>query len=126
MSSAKPQPQMTEPPKLVSKSKIEPPPIPTLTVSESPDDENLRSYEQAALRLFQQNFNLVLQQVAQWVATQKEMLATVDLTLGKVRAFAELAERIVQASDSQLDKMVAITDALVTLYDRIQNPPENQ
>lgn len=126
MSSAKP-PATTEPPALVSKKQIVPPPIPTLPISGNDAEENMRDYERAALSLFQQNFNLLLNQVAQWVASQKEQQAALDLTLGKVRAFAELAERIVQASDSQLEKMVAITEALITLYERIQNPPqENQ
>lgn len=102
-------------------------PTPVLMKSGDDADANLRSFEQAQLRLFQENFNLVLQQVAQWIALQKQQANEVELTLGKVRAFAELAERIVNTSDAQLEKLVVVTTALIQLYERIQNPPqENQ
>lgn len=108
------------PPPLVSKKEITPPPIPSLPISAPSAEENLRDYERAALSLFQQNFNLLLQQVAQWVASQKQQQLEMELTLGKVRAFAELAERIVQTSDSQLEKLVALVTAVIVLHDQMQ------
>lgn len=128
MSAPKMQPttQKPEPSPLVSRKEITPPPIPVLPPSGPSDEQSLRSYERAALQLFQQNFNLLFQQVAQWVANQKQQQQEMELTLGKVRSFAELAERIVNASDSQLEKLVVVTEALITLYERIQNPPQNQ
>lgn len=114
---------MVIPPQHSSKE-ITPPPIPSLPVSAPSAEANLRNYEQAALSLFQQNFNLLFQQVAQWVAVQRQMQAELELTLGKVRAFAELAERIVNTSDSQLEKLVALTSAMIQWWERMQNPPE--
>src|SRR5690348_498302 len=108
----------------LSRKEIAAPPIPTSSVSEENAESALRNYEQAQLHLFQSNFNLILQQVQSWVAVQKQMQVEMELTLGKVRAFAELAERIVQTSDSQLEKLVAVTAALLQLMDQLQNPPQ--
>jgi len=116
-----------EPLPLPSQKEIKAPPLPNLNGSGQSVEQNLQSWQEAQLSLFRDNFNLLFQQVAQWIAVARQRDQEMELTLGKVRAFAELAERIVASADSQLEKQVAITAALIQLYERIQNPPqENQ
>lgn len=115
----------TDPPVIMPPKTAKGPAVPSLSF-EKDAESSLRNFEQAQLRLFQENFNLILQQVAQWIALQKQQANEVELTLGKVRAFAELTERIVQSADSQLEKLVAVTTALIQLWERMENPPQNQ
>jgi hypothetical protein len=113
-----------EPLPLPLQKEIKAPPLPNLNGSGQSVDANLQAWQEAQLSLFRDNFNLLFQQVAQWVAVARQRDQEMELTLGKVRAFAELAERIVQTADSQLEKLVALNAATIQLYERIQNPPK--
>lgn len=119
-------PSMNEPPSLPnSQRETRQLPRPPFNVSAKGDEQSLSALERAQLHLLQENFNLLFQQVAQWTAIARQRDQEMELTLGKVRAFAELAERIVTTADSQLEKLVALVAAVLTFYQSLQaNPPE--
>lgn len=113
-------------PPLPSKRATEAPPSVSLNDLEQSDAASLTAFERAELSLLLQRFDLLDKQIDRWIAISRQRDQEMELTLGKVRAFAELAERIVQVSDSQLEKLVAVTTALIQLMERVQNPPQNQ
>lgn len=100
-------------------------PLPSLPSGETSEQESLTAFERAELRLLRENFNLQNTQIAQWIAVARQRDQEMELTLGKMRAFAELTERIVDGANAQLEQLVTLVAALLTFYQSLQeNPPK--